>query len=81
MLLILHRKNILVLMNFFKLLLTLYGLRNQIPLLVNSILLKDSNNTIEIRFIGKNQYSSPEEKKCYKLEHLMITTFNSEQHL
>lgn len=45
------------------------------------VMLKDSNNTIEIRFIGKNQYSSPEEKKCYKLEHLMITTFNSEQHL
>ena len=39
-------------------------------------MLKNTNDTLEIQIVGKKLYSLLEEKKCYKLEHLMITAFN-----
>ena len=44
-------------------------------------MLKDSNDAIEIQIVGKKLYKLLEEKKCYKLEHLMITAFNECKYL
>ena len=44
-------------------------------------MLRDSSDTIEIQIVGKKLFSLLEEKKCYKLDHLMITAFNQCKYL
>ena len=43
--------------------------------------LKDSNDIVEIQIVGKKLYNLLEEKKCYKLEYLMIIAFNQCKYL
>ena len=48
---------------------------------IKEAMLKDSNETIEIRIVGKKLYSLLKEKKYCKLEQHLTSANTSEQHL